>query len=175
MRIRLFLRGFGTVLLVLGTCSCSWLFTKGPPPDHEALAEFSCTERMVAPVLDVALGGITLWNGVEDAVRPGRDVEGLSDAGSLMVGGGWALLLGLSARSGYKRVKQCRAALNDLADRTDPSPGSSRGGPVGLAPRKPGVVVPDRAPWLWSTPRGPNVRRSVSCQHSLCEVARGYR
>jgi hypothetical protein len=39
--------------LALSLSACSFVFVSGPPPQHEQLPYFKCTESRVAPVLDI--------------------------------------------------------------------------------------------------------------------------
>jgi hypothetical protein len=42
--------------LALSVGGCSFVFVSGPPPQHEQLPYFSCTESRVAPILDLVFG-----------------------------------------------------------------------------------------------------------------------
>src|SRR5512132_2406578 len=40
------------LVMVMSLSGCSFLFVKGPPPNHEQLPYFACTESRAGPVLD---------------------------------------------------------------------------------------------------------------------------
>ena len=89
---------------------CSLILVDGPPEGHEQVA-FDCTERPVLPVLDLATAGLSV------AAATGAEDEFFSKDQNTAINAGFALLLGVSAWTGFQRTSACRAAKADLRAR----------------------------------------------------------
>jgi Bacterial Ig-like domain (group 2) len=110
---------------------CGFVFTKGPPTGHEQMLAFSCTESNAGPILDIVWGSLNVLGAAAAAADP----ESYDNSGQIVaVGLAWGVFSGFSAASGYKKTKECRSALQQLATRN-----------AQLHPIAPGVVVPPDA------------------------------
>jgi len=128
MKPRLLLLG----LLALLQAGCGFVFTKGPPTGHEQMAAFSCTESDAGPILDVVWAGLNVLG----ALTVASDPSSYEDPTAIEVSGvAWGVFSSFSAASGFKKAKQCRAALQQLAERN-----AQRGG-VAVPTDLPSVAV----------------------------------
>ena len=116
-------------LLSLLLSGCGFLISKGPPTGHEQMLSFSCTESNAGPTIDIVWAALNVLGAAAAASEP----DAYENAGQIVaVGIGWGVLSSFSAASGYKKSKECRQALQQLAQRN-----AERNGAVS------GVVVPD--------------------------------
>jgi len=116
-------------LLSLLLSGCGFLISKGPPTGHEQMLSFSCTESNAGPTIDIVWAALNVLGAAAAASEP----DAYENAGQIVaVGIGWGVLSSFSAASGYKKSKECRHALQQLAQRN-----AERNGAVS------GVVVPD--------------------------------
>lgn len=109
---------------------CGFLISQGPPTGHEQLAAFSCTESTTGPTLDLVWAGLNVLG----AVAASSDPSAYSDPDlAIGVGLGWGVVSSLSAASGFRKSKECRGALQQLAVRhgAAPAPGSAALPPLG--------------------------------------------
>lgn len=117
-------------LIVLGLLSllqtgCGFVFSKGPPTGHEQMPAFSCTESDAGPILDIIWGGLNVLGALTVAADPGS----YENPTEIEVGGvAWGVFSSFSAASGFHKSKQCRTALQQLAERN-----AQRANPAGLA------------------------------------------
>jgi hypothetical protein len=97
---------------------CSFLFVKGPPPDHARMASFDCSESYVMPVMDTI--GAVLAGAI--AASAGGDNSNQDQAADITVGVSLLVLAGASAIYGYSRATDCRAAWQALEERNAHAP-----------------------------------------------------
>jgi len=99
--------------------------TQGPPSNHEQRQSFHCTESKLAPTIDVVLAGVNIAYGVVKANEQSySEDESAKWIASGLISGA---ILGATAAVGFERVKQCRAAKAQLAQRLahpQPPPGA---------------------------------------------------
>jgi hypothetical protein len=101
-------------LLALLQAGCGFVFTKGPPTGHEQMLAFSCTESDAGPILDIVWAGLNVLG----ALTVASDPSSYEDPTAIEVSGvAWGVFSSFSAASGFKKAKQCRAALQQLAER----------------------------------------------------------
>ena len=116
-------------LLSLLLSGCGFLISKGPPTGHEQMLSFSCTESNAGPTIDIVWAALNVLGAAAAASQP----DAYDNAGQIVaVGIGWGVVSSFSAASGYKKSKECRQALQQLAQRN-----AERTGAVS------GIVVPD--------------------------------
>ena len=113
MRTRAVARVAVICALTVAVSSCGWLFTSGPPAGYENLPAFSCTQSRTAPVLDVVWGAL-----IGGTVANAYAIDDEWKHVLLGFYGPWAVLSGLSARSGFNRVKACQQAIASLQGRS---------------------------------------------------------
>lgn len=110
MKAKLLLLGLSS-LLVTG---CGFVFSKGPPTGHEQMESFTCNESDAPPILDIVWGGLNVLGAAVAASDP-RSYENPDQI--VLVGLGWGVVSGFAAASGFSKSKQCRRALQQLAER----------------------------------------------------------
>ncbi len=122
MSIRALLRITLLCAFFLTSTACGWVFVNGPPPNHESLPFFTCTQSKTWPILDVVWGGLVVLSGVsflamsdEEFARNNRSSDRVTTG---VVGLAWGVASGFSARSGFNKVNECRAAYAGLAQRS---------------------------------------------------------
>jgi len=131
--------------MVVWLSGCSFAFVSGPPPHHEELPAFDCTESRVAPVLDTVFAALQVAN---LAVAASSTDQQWSDTfnGNPPINRGTAVPLyialaavgSFSAYYGYSKTGDCRQALEAARNRAQ------------------GTVGP-QAPWQLPPPTGPGV------------------
>ena len=99
-------------LLPMTTGACGFIFSHGPPADHEQrVGSFSCTEGNTGPILDVAAGGLNVLLAIAAAAGSDADIQGSqSDAAFITARLAVAAFWGLAASTGFNKSKKCRAA-----------------------------------------------------------------
>ena len=111
--------------LPLTSTACGWIFVNGPPPNHERLNFFTCTQSRVAPGVDLVWTGLTAIGVVmvlsSSELEVDRDL-GVSKAVGVGIYAGWGAATALSAVSGFKTVNQCRNATALLMERLSRPP-----------------------------------------------------
>jgi hypothetical protein len=137
MRTTLALRTGMIALLTSGATGCSFLFVNGPPAGHESMPFFTCTQSNALPILDGIWAGLNGLGAVTALTAEEGTYENQSQA--VGVGIGWFVLSSLSARSGFKDTRECRAATASLMQRlaprtTEASPAPSTAPSVGPSP-----------------------------------------
>ena len=122
MSIRALVRIMLSCAFFLTSTACGWAFVNGPPPNHESLPFFTCTQSKTWPILDVVWGGLVVISGVsflamsdEEFARNYRSSDRVTTG---VVGLAWGVASGFSARSGFNKVNECRAAYAGLAQRS---------------------------------------------------------
>jgi hypothetical protein len=108
------------LLTSLSVSGCSFIFSEGPPPNHQRLPFFDCSTSYAPPVLDTVFGGLfalsavsvvgtsdTEWKRENPATETSR--SSVIVVNVVMLG-----LLGASAIYGYSKVGQCRPAKDQL-------------------------------------------------------------
>lgn len=101
-------------LLSLLLTGCGFLISQGPPTGHEHMNSFSCTESNAGPTIDIVWATLNVLGAVAAMSQP----DAYENSGQIVaVGLGWGVVSSLSAASGFKKSKQCRQALQQLADR----------------------------------------------------------
>jgi hypothetical protein len=162
------------IVLVLALLSgCSFVFVSGPPPQHEQLPYFSCTESRVAPVLDtifaVLQGANLILAASVDDEQWAENYNGdppISRTSSIPLYA-VATLLGVGgAYYGYTRTAACRDAKAQAMGRSNrnfgqpqtwPPPGPYAPGPQGpYAPPPQGPYAPPpQGPYAPQAPQAP--------------------
>jgi hypothetical protein len=147
-------------VMVASLSGCSFAFVSGPPPHHEELPAFDCTESRVVPVLDTLFAALQIAN---FAAAAGTSDQQWSDTfnGNPPFSRGAAVpfyialaALGtFSAYYGYSKTGDCREALEAARNRARgttvgpqslPPPPAAPGVPPGSAVPPP--VMPPSAP-----------------------------
>src|SRR5438105_2930631 len=114
------MKAWCAVLALLCCCGCSLLGARGPPPAHEKLTAFDCTDNRALPTLD-SLAGLAARLG---ALLVMADAwKGDINAQNLIIGLGftWAISF-TSSMYGYSVVKDCREAKEALDQRMSQPP-----------------------------------------------------
>jgi hypothetical protein len=148
--------------MVASLSGCSFAFVSGPPPHHEELPAFDCTESRVAPVLDTVFAALQVAN---LALAASSTDQQWSDTfnGNPPINRGTAVPLYIalaavgtfSAYYGYSRTGDCREALEAARNRAQgtvgpqppwqPPPPAAPGVPPGTAVPPPVVLPPGTA------------------------------
>jgi len=101
-------------LLPLLLTGCGFVFSHGPPTGHEQMPAFSCTESNAGPTLDIVWASLNVLG----ALAAASDPSAYDNSGQIVaVGVGWGVFSSFAAASGYNKSKQCRHALQQLAQR----------------------------------------------------------
>jgi hypothetical protein len=151
------------IVLVLALLSgCSFVFVSGPPPQHEQLPYFSCTESRVAPVLDTIFAVLQGANFIlassstdEQWADNFNGDPPISRASSIPLYA-VATLLGIGgAYYGYTRTAACRDARAQAMGRTNRNFGQPQTWPPPgpYAPPPQGPYPPTTMPY----PPGPSI------------------
>ena len=115
-------------VLPLTSMACGWLFVNGPPPNHERLNFFTCTQSRGAPGIDAVWTGALALIIATVLVSSDAEVESFSKGGVVAIYGPWGAATALSAVSGFKKVNQCRdatALLQERLSRTADTPSAT--------------------------------------------------
>lgn len=117
------MRGIGA-FVALFSAGCSLGFVAGPPPQHAEVAAFTCSDSLLAPILDSVLGGLV--GSTFLAAAGSTDEKWEMDSGSLgsrsdviAIYGALAALEAASAFYGYRTVHACREARRVADDRVE--------------------------------------------------------
>jgi len=146
MNFRYLLRIALLCAIPLTFTACGWAFVQGPPPNHESMASFTCTNSNTLPLIDAIWGGLNLAASASaiatsdyDWARDYPDInKNTAIAGSLAFG----VLGALAARTGSQKVKECRAALDALSQRQSDTAGAS----LEAQTWRPPMLLPVRSP-----------------------------
>ncbi|HEV2671460.1 MAG TPA: Ig-like domain-containing protein [Gemmatimonadales bacterium] len=112
-------------LLSVQLTGCGFIISKGPPTGHEQMLSFSCTESNAGPILDIVWASLNVLG----AVAAASDRSAYENPDQIVaVGLGWGVVSSFSAASGFKKSKECRRALQQLAERN----AQLRSNPTGL-------------------------------------------
>ena len=127
---------------------CSFIFSEGPPPNHQQLPYFDCSTSYAPPVLDTIWGGL---NGIGALTALGTSEaewqsNNTSDRSTVIaVGLIWLAVSGASAVYGYQKVGACRNAKDQymlrMMHRPQPAPQPNWPPPPGYYP-PPGYQQP---------------------------------
>jgi hypothetical protein len=80
------------------------------------MESFTCTESNAGPILDILWGGLNLLAAIQISSEP--TAYGYDSGGQVIaIGLGWGVFSSFSAASGFNKSKQCRRALQQLAER----------------------------------------------------------
>ena len=163
MNSRSLLRIMLLCVLPLTSTACGWIFTNGPPPNHERLNFFTCSQSRIGPGIDVAW---TVGSAIAIAtVLTSSEAEFRSNFSSVSRGaaaatyGVWGAATAFSAVSGFKKVSECRAATALLQERLSRPPVTPSAAPsleaIGLRPPQlfPARRPLDSAPIMLTRPR----------------------
>lgn len=152
------------IVLVLALVSgCSFVFVSGPPPQHEQLPYFSCTESRVAPVLDTifaVLQGANFILATSSSDEQWADnFNGdppISRSASIPLYAVATLLAVGGAYYGYTRTAECRDARAQAMGRTNRNFGQPQTWPPSgpYAPPPQGPDAPPQGPYA-PPPQGP--------------------
>ena len=118
------------LLIVPLFSACSWLIVEAPPVGYERFNYVPCTQSKVVPTIDTGVAAVSTWLGLM-AMTSDEFVRSLENGGTwlnvpgasytkngaivtfLTVG----VLTGVSAGMGFKKVRECRAAVLEVAAR----------------------------------------------------------
>ena len=151
------------LVLPLLLTGCGFVFTKGPPTGHEQMESFTCTESNAGPILDIVWGGLSVLGAAKVAQDP--SAYGYSSSGQAWgIGVGWAVFSSMSAASGFNKSKQCRRALQQLAERNAQRRANSTG--AVLPAELPSVQAVDVTPSDDSVAVGERVQLVASAHSS---------
>ncbi len=93
---------------------CGFIFSHGPPENHQELEYFSCTESNTGPILDIVWGSLNVLGALAAAADP--DAYTNSDQ-IIFVGLTWGAVSGAAAAVGFTKSRECRDAKQELARR----------------------------------------------------------
>jgi hypothetical protein len=102
--------GFASILTVLSSSGCSWLFVQPLPPNYERGDDSNCTTSRVAPVIDTIFTATNLASAIY--VSGQNNVANKGSAAAL--GTSVAILWLSSAIYGYRSTSACEDALDDV-------------------------------------------------------------
>lgn len=142
-------------IVAVATClsfaGCSFLFSKGPPPNYQRVSFLDCSTSVAPPVLDTLWAGL---NGLGALAASGKtdeqwQADGQKTSRSTVLGVGvfWFVISGFSAIYGYKAASDCKDATSELMNR--PAPRQYRQSwppPPPSPPREPQAPTEDTAP-----------------------------
>jgi hypothetical protein len=132
-------RLIATGVLTLSLSGCGFLLTKGPPPGHQQLDSFSCTDDNAGPILDIVWGSLNVLGALVIASDP----DAYSDPGlSTASGIAWGVVSAFSAASGFKKTRDCRQALAQLAARSGQRQPAAGAAPTGTPEVQAVVLTP---------------------------------
>ena len=118
------------LLIVPLFSACSWLIVEAPPVGYERFNYVPCTQSKVVPTIDAGVTAVSTWLGLM-AITSEEFVKSLENGGTwlnvpgasytkngaivtfLTVG----VLTGVSGGMGFKKVRECRAAVLEIAAR----------------------------------------------------------
>lgn len=116
------------------TNACSFAFTNGPPPGHEKMQSFTCTETDAVPLADFLWAGFNVAGAFIVSSHP----ENYENATALTsVGLAWGVVSTASGITGLGRTSKCRAARARFAagQPAGPQPGATLVQSVALTPQ----------------------------------------
>ena len=121
---------FPALLIVPLFSACSWLIVEAPPVGYERFNYVPCTQSKVVPTIDAGVAAVSTWLSLM-AMTSDEFVNGLESGGTWLnvpgasyskTGGivtflSVGVLTGVSAGMGFKKVRECRAAVLEVAAR----------------------------------------------------------
>ena len=110
-------------ILALMLAGCSLGFVAGPPAEHPRVTSFTCSDSIVAPVIDSVLGGsfgliVVSAVGMTDEKWAETNTD-LTRTEAIAVYAPVAALAAISAYYGYRTVRTCRQAREQAAARVE--------------------------------------------------------
>jgi hypothetical protein len=154
---------FMVVAVVVVLSGCSFMFVSGPPPNHEQLPSFSCSESRAAPVVDTILAALQVLNLATAAGNTDEEWNNrfngnppISRDTAVPLYVATTVLTTVSAYYGYKNTGECRAAKEQAAARYmqyAPPPYAPPGSPY--APASPSPYAPPGAASPYAPPAAP--------------------
>jgi uncharacterized protein YjdB len=106
------------------------------------MLSFSCTESNAGPTIDIVWASLNVLGALAAAADP----SAYDNPDQIVaVGLGWGVVSSFSAASGFKKSKECRRALQQLAERN-----------AQLRPSPTGLVVPTDVPAVQSVVVSPS-------------------
>jgi hypothetical protein len=147
---------------------CSFVFVSGPPPHHEELPAFACTESRVAPVLDTVFalleGANFVFAAAVDDQKWSDNFNGnppFSRSTAIPLYAAVTLLAAGSAYYGFSNTGECREAKVQAMNRAQnggaPSPYAPPPAPSPYAPPPaPSPYAPPPAPSPYAPPPAPS-------------------
>jgi hypothetical protein len=104
---------------------CSFIFSEGPPANHQRLPYFDCSTSYAPPVIDTVWAGLQGLNALGAAATSEQEWNADISRGAVIgVALFWVALSGSSAIYGYNKVGNCRQAKNELMLRLSRQPGA---------------------------------------------------
>jgi len=113
-------------LPMLALSACGWFFVHGPPAGYQGMSDFSCTQSIAGPVLDLA--GFTWFTINMDVNARNGNVAATAIDGALTIAFVWAGI------DGARKISACRTARSQFAYRPAPARAPAAGQPVVLQP-----------------------------------------
>jgi len=144
--------------LTMPQMGCSFIFTEGPPPNHEQMPYFDCSTSYAPPVLDSIWAGLNGFGAIlalatsEAEWQRERDVDRKV---AIISGLLWLGLSGASAMYGYREVGACKAATQQLMLRLGRPPGAPQSWPPPAGYPPPGYPPPGYPPPGYPPPGEP--------------------
>ena len=116
-------------LVPLFAAGCGLVISHGPPTGHEQMPAFSCTESTTGPALDLVWAGLNVFG----AAAASSDPSSYENPDQIVaVGLAWGVVSSVSAAVGFRKARDCRAALQQLARRNGvPAAGGPAAAPFG--------------------------------------------
>lgn len=114
---------FWALFWALSCAGCSLGFVAGPPAEHPRVTSFTCSDSVIAPVLDSVVGGslglvVVSAAGMTDAEWAENNPD-LTRTEAVALYAPLAALAAVSAYYGYRTVHDCREARAQAAARVD--------------------------------------------------------
>ena len=104
-------------LVLLATGACSLVFVNGPPPGHQQMEDFNCTESRVVPIVDIGLGAAAAATTRVQTESPVTGEWEVVVGQTIAFAAAVTAVYALSSFVGFKRAGACRAAKKEIAQR----------------------------------------------------------
>jgi hypothetical protein len=149
---------------------CSFAFTSSPPANHRQLPYFECSSSRVAPILDVLWTTLQVLNlttlasktdaefNAQFETNPGQNDPPFQRKTGMAVNAAFGALGAAGAYYGFTKVRECRAAKNELMLRMGSGgqqPGPGTWPPPTPAPAPAPAPAPPPAPEPAPEPAAP--------------------
>ena len=112
-----YLPRLGILMLLPLVGGCGFIFMHGPPENNQDLPYFTCTESNTGAILDLVWAGLNAVGVVVALV----DADAENRGTTIGAGTAWVVFSSFSAKAGFKKTKNCRAAKLQLAERQQES------------------------------------------------------